>query len=354
MSRKIGKYLHAAMVSSSLLFAALLLSTGAAIAKDLVPVSMIYFTGSSEALEIGIMQEEGIFAKNGLKPEFVNATSGPAITAAMASGTIQFGPGYPALYLPALKQERALQVAAPFAQAGFYNIIAQPDLDLNDPGVGLNKNSEENIRRMRGRKVGVTALGAQTQIFVQLIAQQSGIDYHDILFVSTGAPATALAAFKNKQIDFLVTFFPEDGLIQQLGIEHKLAINANSGPDNSYGLINGLWLVNADFARENPKVALAFCRAAIEGRQFIQDPKNKDRVLNVMQKYLGLNKAGAELVYDRWRYVFEPIGLNYISEDLWSKQSAYLLGTSIAGYVPSHVKYMNEDCMQLGREALKK
>ncbi|MCO6049327.1 ABC transporter substrate-binding protein [Mesorhizobium sp. RP14(2022)] len=324
-----------------------------AAAQEQKTISMIYFNGSSEALEVGILMDEGIFEKNGLKPEFAQATSGPAITSALASGSVQFGPGYPALYLPALKQNRALRVAGPFAESGFYNIIAQKEIELADPGVGVNENSLENVKSMMGKTVGVTALGAQTQVFVQLLAQQGGLDYKEITFVPTGGAASALAAFKNKQVDFLVTWIPEDGLLAEQGIEYQTAVNANSGPDNSFGLINGLWLVNSDFADENPDIAHAFCKATIELRQFVQDPQNKERVLEIMQKHQGLDRKGAEIVYENWRYVYEPIEVNYVSENLWREQSRYLTGTKDEGYVPEYGNYISNDCMKLGQQAMK-
>lgn len=324
-----------------------------ATAKDLKTISMIYFNGSSESVEVGLMVDEGILERNGLKPEFAKATSGPAITSALASGSVQFGPGYPALYLPALKQNRALRVAAPFATSLFYNVIAQKSIDLVDPGVGVNSNALENVKRMRGKTVGVVALGGQTQVFVQLLAQKAGVDHRDITFVPTGGAASALAAFKNKQIDFLVTWMPEDGLFGPQGIEYQTAVNVNSGPDNNLGLIVNLWLVNADFAAANPDIAQAFCKATVEVRQFVKDPKNKERVLEIMQKYQGLDRKGAEIVYGKWRYVYEPSKVNYISEDLWREQSRFLSGTKDEGYVPDYNKHVNADCMKLGQEAMK-
>ncbi len=74
-----------------------------ATAKDLKTISMIYFNGSSESVEVGLMVDE-ILERNGLKPEFAKATSGPAITSALASGSVQFGPGYQPSICPLLSR----------------------------------------------------------------------------------------------------------------------------------------------------------------------------------------------------------------------------------------------------------
>ena len=331
------------------------LAVGTAAAKELTPITVIYFTGSSESIQIGVMVEQDLFGKNGLKPEFANATSGPAITSALASGSVQFGPGYPGLYLPALKQKRDLIVAAPFAETSFYSIIGPESIDIADPGMGLTDSAKENLKQLEGKRVGVTALGAQTQIFVQLLAQKAGIDSSKITFIPTGGASSAISAFQNNQVDFLVTWIPEDGLMKDIGLKYKNLVNVNTGPENTFGnLINDIWLANGEFVRENPEVALAFCKATIEARQFIADPKNKDAVLQVMQKYQALKPDGAQAVYDTRRYVYEPTEFTYVDEDLWKAQSQYLSGTPLEGFEPPYESYINPDCMKLGQEAIKK
>ena len=330
------------------------LAASAAMAKELTPISLIYFTGSSESIQIGVMVEQKLFEKNGLKPEFSNATSGPAITSALASGSVQFGPGYPGLYLAALKQKRDLIVAAPFAETSFYSIVGHEDLQVGDPGTGLTDQAKKNLKLLEGKRVGVTALGAQTQIFVQLLAQKSGIDPSKITFIPTGGAASALSAFKNKQVDFLVTWIPEDGLMEDQHIKYKKLVNVNTGPDNTFGnLINGLWLANGGFVRKHPDVALAFCKATVEARQFIADPKNKDAVLAVMKKYQSLQPKGAQVVYDTRRYVYEPTEATYMGEDHWKAQSQYLVGTPLEGFSPAYADYINPSCMKLGQAAIK-
>ncbi|MYN12366.1 ABC transporter substrate-binding protein [Pusillimonas sp. TS35] len=329
------------------------MAAGGVAAKELTPVTLIYFTGSSESIQIGVMVEHKLFEKHGLKPEFANATSGPAITSALASGSVQFGPGYPGLYLPALKQKRDLVVAAPFAETSFYSIIGHADADIKDPGKGLTDQAKANLKQLEGKRVGVTALGAQTQIFVQLLAQQAGVDASKITFIPTGGAASALSAFKTNQVDYLVTWIPEDGLMKDAGIGYKNLVNVNTGPDNTFGdLINDLWLANGKFVRENPEAALAFCKATIEARQFIADPANKDAVLAVMQKYQALKPEGAQTVYNDRRYVYEPTEATYVDEDLWKAQSQYLTGTSLEGYVPPYKDHINAECMKLGKDAI--
>ncbi len=345
--------MHRKLISRVIALGMAGLASSVVAAKELTPISLIYFTGSSESIQIGIMVEQKLFEKNGLKPEFSNATSGPAITSALASGSVQFGPGYPGLYLAALKQKRDLVVAAPFAETSFYSIVGHENIQISDPGTGLTDQAKQNLKFLEGKRVGVTALGAQTQIFVQLLAEKSGIDASKITFIPTGGAASALSAFQNKQVDFLVTWIPEDGLMEDQGIKYKALVNVNSGPENTFGnLINDLWLANGEFVRKNPKVALAFCKAAVEARQFIADPKNKDAVLAVMKKYQSLKPEGAQVVYDARRYVYEPTKATYIDEDLWKAQSQYLTGTPLEGFSPSYADYINPDCMKLGQAAI--
>lgn len=339
----------------SILIASALSATmaGKALAQDLTPISMVFFTASSESIQAGVMVEQKIFEKNGLLPTFANATSGPAITSALASGTVQFGTGYPSLYLPALKLKRDLVVAGPFAEPLFYSLIAQPEMGVPDPGKGLTEQAKSNLKLMEGKTVGVTALGAQTQVFVELLAQEADVDIDKITFIATGGAASAISAFQNKGVDFLVTFMPEDAMFKEAGVDYTTIVNVNTGPDNTFGnLINDLWLANGEFIRKNPETALAFCRATVEARQFISDPANEEAVLDVIQKYQALTREGAKMTYDAYRYIWEPVKTTYIDEELWQRQSQYLTGTANEGYVPPYDAHINEACMELGQSVI--
>lgn len=321
--------------------------------KPLAPITVIYFTGSSGGLIVNVMTENHLFEKNGLKPSFAKATSGPAITSALASGTVQFGPGYPALYLPALKEHRDLIIASPFIQPGFYNVIAQSTYDLKDPGIGLNDNSKANLKQLVGATVGVTALGAQSQVFVQLLAEKAGLNWHDITFIPTGGASTAIASFLHKRVDFLLTWPPEDGILASQRVKYKTVVNATTSETNQFeNLVNNVWLANGEFVRNHPDRALGLCRAAIEASSFIADPKNKQEVLAIMKKDMGLSENGAEYVYRKWRWVWAPSRNNYLSKARWEAQSRYLTGTRIEGYVPNYDKYINPSCMALGQQAI--
>ena len=92
-----------------------------ATAKDLKTISMIYFNGSSESVEVGLMVDEGILERNGLKPEFAKATSGPAITSALPAGRCS-PPGYPA---PICALANRALWSPPSSQHPLYNVIAQ-------------------------------------------------------------------------------------------------------------------------------------------------------------------------------------------------------------------------------------
>ncbi|MBE0612992.1 MAG: ABC transporter substrate-binding protein [Burkholderiales bacterium] len=322
--------------------------------SSLTPITVIYFTGSSEGFLVNVMTEQHFFEKNGLMPSFAKATSGPAITSALASGSVQFAPGYPALYLPALKQNRDLIVASPFVQPGFYNIIAQASFDIKNPGIGLTEEAKANLKLLLGHQVGVTALGAQTQVTAQLLATKAGLDWHKITFIPTGGASTAIASFLNKQIDFLVTWPPEDGILASRKAAYKTVVNSATSEENQFeNLINNTWMANGEFVRTHPKAALGLCRAAIEASTFIANPMNKDAVLAIMKKYQGITQDEAEYEYGKWRWEWAPSQANYLSKARWDAQSRYLVGTSIAGYVPDYEKYVNKDCMELGRQAIK-
>lgn len=61
---------------------------------------------------------------------------------------------------------------------------------------------------LRGMRVGVTALGSQTQFMIEYLAIQAGLSPSEISFVSVGGGTGAVVAIRNGAVDAVVTGEP--------------------------------------------------------------------------------------------------------------------------------------------------
>jgi NitT/TauT family transport system substrate-binding protein len=96
------------------------------------------------------------------------------------------------------------------------------------PGLVLavRKDLESEIRSisdLKGRRVGVTAPGSSTHIFVNYLLIKSGLRPTDVSIVSTSVGAQAVAAVQNRLVDAISNVEPAISLLSERGLIRVLA-----------------------------------------------------------------------------------------------------------------------------------
>jgi len=96
------------------------------------------------------------------------------------------------------------------------------------PGLVLavRKDLESEIRSisdLKGRRVGVTAPGSSTHIFVNYLLIKSGLRPTDASIVSTSVGAQAVAAVQNRLVDAISNVEPAISLLDERGLIRVLA-----------------------------------------------------------------------------------------------------------------------------------
>jgi len=96
------------------------------------------------------------------------------------------------------------------------------------PGLVLavRKDLESEIRSisdLKGRRVGVTAPGSSTHIFVNYLLVKSGLRPTDVSIVSTSVGAQAVAAVQNRLVDAISNVEPAISLLSERGLIRVLA-----------------------------------------------------------------------------------------------------------------------------------
>ena len=165
---------------------------------------------------------------------------------------------------------------------------------------GMGVNSEiAAIADLRGKKVGVSALGARSDLVARVILRRAGLDpSKDVELVAAGlAPARALALTKN-----LVQGAPLNDQIlaeaKKLGIK---VLDVNSVP-----VVTDLLITTRSYLKREEETARRFMKAYAEAIHYFVSQRNDS--LAILKKYFSSNqRVSVEAMYDAFSATLRPL-----------------------------------------------
>jgi NitT/TauT family transport system substrate-binding protein len=199
----------------------------------------------------------GYYEQEGLDVDliFVGGSNEAAIQ--VAAGNAEIGEASPAQAVIGMEEGSAAAMDIRyFYDAGYKNIwsISVPE----DSPI-------KSIKDLRGKKIGVTALGSAGTTYGKAYIRAAGLNPDsDVSFIAIGGGTQAAAAIKQKVVDAVV--FWDTGVIQfetngiplrALEVDKRLA----ELPDVSL-------LAKNELIKSNPKLLIAFARAVAKGIDF--------------------------------------------------------------------------------------
>lgn len=309
---------------------------GAAITTAVAaPTSLVFggYDGSPLNLTERVAIEKGFFGKHGLDVKFVGASSGQQMAAALMGGSAQFGVLTTTAIAPVIRQGQCFTYLASGARA-FYNIIAQPDLDRPNAA----KPFPENLVDLKGKRIAINARGTALEFMMNAVLKQAGIDPSEVTYIATGGAATAVAAFRNKQVDAAIDFPIQEQLLKSdefVSVARLMDIEKDNPIYNLTQVYSG---TTCEYAQKNPQVVESFCAAVGEAYQYLNDPKNSGEMLDLVQKTLGLDRGTTEAFWQQYKGVWPTPKIDTAS---WEAQKILLpAGTDL----PDYNKYVSSAC----------
>jgi len=248
------------------------------------PFKVQYYPGVAFTVTFYVAQAEGMFQKHGLDIETVGMTSGPAALAAMSGGSVDAGMVNPDLLIASRK--RGLNLEAFCAASGSY-------FELVGAKSFIPKPYPEVMRQIAGKRVGVNALGASGQFFMEAMLQGAGLDKDAVTFVPVSSVA-GIEAMQNNRIDLFMSFEPVTTILtQKTGGKVLWSVATSKGPSSLTDLRVGLiWVAKSNLLDKDPGKYKAFISALKEAKAFIDDPANADKVAEDVVKLAGVNTSG--------------------------------------------------------------
>ena len=255
---------------SSILVFVLLIFGGASQAlsaesQKLDRVRIGYSSISSSRIALWVTSDMSFFRENGLAAEVI-VTPGVQGTQALIAGELQFYLG--GVDSAALAAARGSDlVALATAEPIEYKLITQPNV--------------KTVKDLRGKKIVVDRVGGTSYYISLQILEKVGLKTGDVELVQVGGGGNQrVAAFKSGLVAGVVTVSDR---FEQLKIPYHVLADAM---EMGIKVMGNSYLTTRSFRDQNKDVVLRTMKALVQGRRWAKDPKNRQEVLRIYNRYL--------------------------------------------------------------------
>jgi len=214
-----------------------------------------------------IAEETGIFRKYNLEFPLVYIGTSPLATAAMLGGEAQLMiDGGVGLVRTAVGGNADLVFIAGIKNHLTQSILAKPEI--------------KRLEDLRGKKIGVTRIGATTHYFAIQVFKRRGMEAgRDYSMVQTGGAPEMFAALVSGTIDAGTMSAPWDARAISQGYQYVVY-----GPDLRIPQVAVSLITRRSFMAQNSPLLSRYMRAMAEAAKILHT--DKEIVLKVLSKYL--------------------------------------------------------------------
>jgi NitT/TauT family transport system substrate-binding protein len=254
--------------------------------------SLLYY------LPLTIAERQGYFKAEGLDIEFNDFPGGARALQALLGGSVDIVSG--AYEHTISQQAKGQNIEALILQGKDAGIV----LGMSKARAAQYKSPKD----LKGMKIGVTAPGSSTNMFVNILLAKEGLKPDDVAIVGVGATAGAVAIMKRGEIDAISNLDPVISMLEAGGdivpvIDTRTAKGMHDVYSGAYAA--GCIYAPVDFAKKYPNTAQAFVNAMMRALRFIQASTPDQIVAVVPTDYYtdkALYKAALEKNIDTYKH----------------------------------------------------
>lgn len=231
-----------------------------------------------------LTEDLGYFKDAGLDVELQSQQAGVSAENQLVAGAVQAVVGY---YDHAIDLQSKGKSIESIVQFGLV------------PGAMMMVRSDEagaikSFADMKGKTIGVTALGSSSSFLAQYLAEAGGQKSGDYSLLSVGAGTTLIAAMKQKRVDVAWTTEPTTSALLAMG-EAKPLVDMTTA-EGSRKALGGLYpaaslYVQSDWLKTHKAEAAKLAQAFVRTLQFIHTHTAEQIADKVPADYYGGNKA---------------------------------------------------------------
>jgi NitT/TauT family transport system substrate-binding protein len=219
---------------------------------------------------------------------YVSLPAGSYTPDGIERGAIDFGLNFASVQVAGIDRGVAMKTLAGI-HVGCFELFVNEDL--------------RSVIELRGRSVGVRALGSPEHLFLSVIAAQVGIDPSKEIRWLTSGPVRPKQLFIDGKIDAFLGFPPEPQELRARKIGRVLVDSAVDRPWSQYFCC--MLAGSTDYVQQHPVATKRVVRAILKATDLcVSDPAAVARRLvagGFTNRYDYAEQALSEIPYDKWR-----------------------------------------------------
>jgi len=234
-------------------------------------------------LPLTIAERNGYFKDEGLDVEILDFPGGARALQALIGGSVDVVSG--AYEHTITQQAKGQNIEALMLQGKYAGIV----LGMSKEKAAAYKGPAD----LKGMKIGVTAPGSSTNMFVNILLAKAGLKPDAAAYVGVGAAAGAIAIMKKGEIDAMSNLDPVISMLEADGtIVPVVDTRTAKGMSEVYGgaYAAGSIYVPVEFAKKNPNTSQAIVNAMMRALRFIQT-STPDQIVDAVPKEYYTDRA---------------------------------------------------------------
>lgn len=247
-----------------------------------IKTNIAVYTGALVTVPTYIANDLGIYAKHGLDVSLIDFSAAPDATAALFSGAVDLMSNSPGNMMLVNSRGKNLVAIVDNYPAPVWTIVVGKNLPTPDKSAGY----PALIRDLKGKKIGVPAIGSDGHNFARRFLRDAGLDPEkDATFLAVGLGPSALAAFKAGQLDAVMAIEPVQTALEALGGKALLDLESDKTIPEFASWTSSVYHSTREHADKNAEMMKRFQASQDEAIAFVRDPANVDKVAAIWSKY---------------------------------------------------------------------
>ena len=253
-------------------------------------------------LPLTIADQLGYFKAEGLEVDISDLVGGARSPQAMPGSTADVFAG---AFENTINAQAKGQMLQSFVLQGRAPQIALGVSTHNMPGYRM-------VADLRGKRIGVTALGAPSHMVANVVLARAGVGPGEVQFVGIGSAGGALWALRSGHIDAICNTDPVMGMLEQKS-DVRIVSDTRTlrGALDVFGGAMPASCVYAplEFVRKNPNTVQALTNAIVHALKWLQTAGPSDIVKIVPDSYFLGDRAVYLAAFNKAREAISPDGL---------------------------------------------
>jgi ABC-type nitrate/sulfonate/bicarbonate transport system substrate-binding protein len=249
-------------------------------AQETTEVTVATLAPSALLWPHAIAKDQGFYAERHIAVRELIAGSSPALLQAVSSGSVDAGMSLGDVVIRAVDQGAPVTITGAILGKAILRLVGGKDV--------------KNIKELQGATVTAGAVEGGTANLLRYLLKHGGVDPRSVQMVSLTNSKDRLVALGNGQVKGALLIAPFDTLAERQGMKVLDVYE----PD----YIETPLIVNKTWAAQNRAAAVGLTQALKRAADWIYDPANKDKAIDILAAYTNVPR---DVCADSYKFIVE-------------------------------------------------